>query len=141
MNLATMPLMASFNPLALLEEDEAMQQQNPTLGTAIGNGIRGAGEDIGQGFAALSDPQALLMGAIQPGLQNLASLAQDPAKSFNDRLQQLMDADEDPERARQKSRARMAEMQSQGQQNYDAGRNFVQLPMGGFVGGANRGLI
>jgi hypothetical protein len=81
------------------------------------------------------------MGAIQPGLQNLASLAQDPAKSFNDRLQQLMDADEDPERARLKSRARMAEMQAQGQQSYDSGRNFVQLPMGGFVGGANRGLI
>ncbi len=141
MNLGTMPLMASFNPLALLEEDEAMQQQNPTLGNAIGEGIRGAGENIGQGFAALSDPQALLMGAIQPGLQNLASLAQDPAKSFNDRLQQLMDADEDPERARLKSRARMAEMQAQGQQSYDSGRNFVQLPMGGFVGGANRGLI
>ena len=126
----------AMNPLAVLDE-EMMLQQDPTLASAIGNRMQG----VGQGLSALTDPQTLLMGAIQPGLESLAALAQDPNKSFNDRLQALINADEDPERAQARTAARMAQLRAQGQQNFDAGRNFVQLPMGGFVGGANRGLI
>lgn len=137
MNLANMPLMGAYNPLALLEEDEVMAQQDPTLAGALSNRIQG----VGQGLASLTDPQALLMGAVQPGLANLAALAQDPKKTFNDKLQELIDADEDPERAQARTAARMERMRAQGQQNFDVGRNFVQLPTGGFVGGANRGLI
>lgn len=136
MNMNFMPY-GAMNPLAVLDEEEMMQQQDPTLAGAIGNRLQG----VGQGLSALTDPQALLMGAIQPGLEGLAALAQDPSKSFNDRLQALMNADEDPERVQARRNARMAQMRAQGQQNFDTGRNFVQLPTGGFVGGANRGIL
>ena len=114
----------AMNPLAVLDE-EMMLQQDPTLASAIGDRMQG----VGQGLSALTDPQTLLMGAIQPGLESLAALAQDPNKSFNDRLQALINADT-KFRARTGKNRRARGATSSTRSAKLRGRNFVQLPTG-----------
>lgn len=88
----------------------------------------------------LTDPQALLAGITQP-LTDLSDLAGDPQQYFQKQLAGMMTNGLDGKAAQRRRRQRTQQFMNQGQQDYLAAQQAVQIPMGGFIGGPNRGLI
>lgn len=127
------------NPLAVLDDDEQLMQM-PTLGQIMEQAVQNTQDSLTQTGGMLTDPQALLAGITQP-LTDLSDLAGDPQQYFQKQLAGMMTNGLDGKAAQRRRRQRTQQFMNQGQQDYLAAQQAVQIPMGGFIGGPNRGLI
>ena len=130
--------MTAPTPMAVLDEEGLPQP--PTLGQLMNTAVQNTQNSLSQATNVLTDPQALLAGLMQP-IQGMTDLAGDPQDYFQKQLAGLLQGQMDPLAAERRRKARDQRFMQQGQQEYMAGMQAVQIPTGGFVGGPNRGLI
>jgi hypothetical protein len=88
-----------------------------------------------------SDPGGYAMGQIGSRLDGVRGLVQDPRKYAADRLAKAMNPITDAEEVKfKRAMARMRNFQAEGESQFAAGRQAVQLPTG-YFNSAQRGLM
>lgn len=130
--------MTAGNPMAVLDEEGVPQL--PTLGQLINTAVQNTQDSLSQTSNVLTDPQALLAGLTQ-SFQGMTDLAGNPNEYFQKQIAGMLQNGLDGNAAERRRRARDQSFMQQGQQDYMAGMQAVQIPTGGFIGGPNRGLI
>jgi hypothetical protein len=132
-------------PNALLSSDGDMEKlptpDEKTMRELLGDSFKGAREGFDKVGEAFSNPGAYAMQTVQPSIDAVRGLVQDPAKYASDRLASALDGETDAEEKRfQQRMANMRAFQAAGQSEFDAMNQSVQLPTG-YFNSAQRGLI
>ena len=121
-------------PVVNVATNTAEQAANQSIGQMVGQRMEGL-RDIA------SDPGAYAMGQIGSRLDGVRGLVQDPKKYAADRLAKAMNPITDAEEVKfKRAMARMRNFQAEGESQFAAGRQAVQLPTG-YFNSAQRGLM
>jgi len=121
-------------PVVNVATNTAEQAANPTLGQMVGQRMEGL-RDIA------SDPSGYAMNQIGGSLDGVRGLVQDPKKYAADRFAKAMNPITDAEEVKfKRAMARMRNFQAEGESQFAAGRQAVQLPTG-YFNSAQRGLM
>ena len=121
-------------PVVNVATNTAEQAANPTLGQMVGQRMEGL-RDIA------SDPGGYAMNQIGGSLDGVRGLVQDPKKYAADRFAKAMNPITDAEEVKfKRAMARMRNFQAEGESQFAAGRQAVQLPTG-YFNSAQRGLM
>lgn len=121
-------------PVVNVATNTAEEIANPSLGQMVGQRIEGL-RDIA------SDPGGYAMNQIGGSLDGVRGLVQDPRKYAADRLAKAMNPITDAEEVKfKRAMARMRNFQAEGESQFAAGRQAVQLPTG-YFNSAQRGLM
>ena len=122
------------SPVVNVATNTAEQAANPTLGQMVGQRMEGL-RDIA------SDPGGYAMNQIGGSLDGVRGLVQDPKKYAADRFAKAMNPITDAEEVKfKRAMARMRNFQAEGESQFSAGRQAVQLPTG-YFNSAQRGLM
>ena len=121
-------------PVVNVATNTAEQAANPTIGQMVGQRMEGL-RDIA------SDPGGYAMNQIGGSLDGVRGLVQDPKKYAADRFAKAMNPITDAEEVKfKRAMARMRNFQAEGESQFAAGRQAVQLPTG-YFNSAQRGLM
>lgn len=121
-------------PVVNVATNTAEEIANPSLGQMVGQRMEGL-RDIA------SDPGGYAMNQIGGSLDGVRGLVQDPKKYAADRLAKAMNPITDAEEVKfKRAMARMRNFQAEGESQFAAGRQAVQLPTG-YFNSAQRGLM
>ena len=121
-------------PVVNVATNTAEEIANPTLGQMVGQRMEGL-RDIA------SDPGAYAMNQIGGSLDGVRGLVQDPKKYAADRFAKALNPITDAEEVKfKRAMARMRNFQAEGESQFAAGRQAVQLPTG-YFNSAQRGLM
>jgi hypothetical protein len=121
-------------PVVNVATNTADQAANQSIGQMVGQRMEGL-RDIA------SDPGGYAMGQIGSRLDGVRGLVQDPRKYAADRLAKAMNPITDAEEVKfKRAMARMRNFQAEGESQFAAGRQAVQLPTG-YFNSAQRGLM
>ena len=132
-------------PNALLSDEGDMEKlptpDENTMREMLGDRFKGTREGFDKVGEAFSNPGAYAMQTVQPSIDAVKGLVQDPAKYASDQLASALDGETDSEEKRfQQRMANMRAFQAAGQSQFDAMNQSVQLPTG-YFNSAQRGLI
>ncbi len=121
-------------PVVNVATNTAEEIANPSLGQMVGQRMEGL-RDIA------SDPSGYAMNQIGGSLDGVRGLVQDPKKYAADRFAKAMNPITDAEEVKfKRAMARMRNFQAEGESQFAAGRQAVQLPTG-YFNSAQRGLM
>jgi hypothetical protein len=121
-------------PVVNVATNTAEEIANPSLGQMVGQRMEGL-RDIA------SDPGGYAMNQIGGSLDGVRGLVQDPKKYAADRFAKAMNPITDAEEVKfKRAMARMRNFQAEGESQFAAGRQAVQLPTG-YFNSAQRGLM
>jgi len=121
-------------PVVNVATNTAEEIANPTLGQMVGQRMEGL-RDIA------SDPGGYAMNQIGGSLDGVRGLVQDPKKYAADRFAKALNPITDAEEVKfKRAMARMRNFQAEGESQFAAGRQAVQLPTG-YFNSAQRGLM
>ena len=121
-------------PVVNVATNTAEEIANPTLGQMVGQRMEGL-RDIA------SDPGGYAMNQIGGSLDGVRGLVQDPEKYAADRFAKALNPITDAEEVKfKRAMARMRNFQAEGESQFAAGRQAVQLPTG-YFNSAQRGLM
>ena len=122
------------SPVVNVAANSAEQAANQSIGQMVGQRMEGL-RDIA------SDPGAYAMNQIGGSLDGVRGLVQDPKKYAADRFAKAMNPITDAEEVKfKRAMARMRNFQAEGESQFAAGRQAVQLPTG-YFNSAQRGLM
>lgn len=132
-------------PNALLSSEGEMEElptpDDKTMRELLGDSFQGTRAGFDKVGEAFSNPGAYAMQTVQPSIDAVRGLVQDPAKYASDRLASALDGETDADEKRfQQRMANMRAFQAAGQSEFDAMNQSVQLPTG-YFNSAQRGLI
>tara|TARA_R110000824_G_scaffold3214_1_gene14890 strand:- start:1027 stop:1563 length:537 start_codon:yes stop_codon:yes gene_type:complete len=121
-------------PVVNVATNTAEQAANQSIGQMVGQRMEGL-RDIA------SDPGGYAMNQIGGSLDGVRGLVQDPKKYAADRFAKAMNPITDAEEVKfKRAMARMRNFQAEGESQFAAGRQAVQLPTG-YFNSAQRGLM
>jgi hypothetical protein len=132
-------------PMGLLTNQDDIEKlpapDDKTMRELLGDSFNSTREGFDKVGEAFSNPGAYAMQTVQPGIDAVRGLVQDPAKYASDRLASALDGQTDAdEKLFQQRMANMRAFQAAGQSEFDAMNQSVQLPTG-YFNSAQRGLI
>jgi len=132
-------------PNALLSSDSDMEKlptpDDKTMRELLGDSFKGAREGFDKVGEAFSNPGAYAMQTVQPSIDAVRGLVQDPAVYAEQRIRMAMNGELDPSESEFARRnARIQAFMNKGLSDYGAAERAVQLPTG-YFNTAQRGLI
>jgi hypothetical protein len=132
-------------PNALLssegEMEELLTPDDKTMRELLGDSFKGTRAGFDKVGEAFSNPGAYAMQTVQPSIEAVRGLVQDPAVYAEQRIRMAMNGELDPSESEFARRnARMQAFMDKGLSDYGSAEQAVQLPTG-YFNTAQRGLM